>query len=228
MLSWKTISLFGNNKLINKSYVYLFFVPIAAKFLSKLKSPLEFKINDIVYSFVFDLPFNWQLFYYSAISFTIGVIIYNFRAPLIIRENRSFGSFLDERKNLAHVVTYRNEIGVNEKWLESIGLSKKSVEVDAEYRDVISNISRYGTSEKEQTKITDKLSLYRYVNSNFLANNKDDSEIAKKFWAVFNYAKTTRYFWLILAHLFYGLGFALISTVIIQGVLVVFMEFTLA
>ncbi|TXN37718.1 hypothetical protein FVB32_05365 [Flagellimonas hymeniacidonis] len=118
--NWVLISALGKNKIVNSSYIYLFIVPVLAKLLSKVNSPLIFLFNGKEHELIIELPFNWTIFYFSALFFTIGSIIYNWRAPSIIKENKSFGSFLIAKKNMDHLFQYAEEIGMDPNRIEGI------------------------------------------------------------------------------------------------------------
>ncbi len=109
-VTWRSIGKLGNNKLVQKSYIYLIVVPIAAKLLSRIKSPVKMNVGGFNFEFVIDLPFNWKILFFAALCFTIGSIIYSLFAPLIIRENSSFGDFKSHNKDFNHLVSYLEDM----------------------------------------------------------------------------------------------------------------------
>jgi len=113
MVNWKLISKLGKNRFVNNSYIYLFFVPILAKLLNKINSPLLFQIGDKTHVLILELPFSWALFYFSALFFTVASIVYNYKVPTIIQENNSFGDFLNDRKGMLHLFEYCKDLSLD-------------------------------------------------------------------------------------------------------------------
>jgi len=229
MTSWKSISLFGNNQIINKSYVYLFLVPILAKFFSKIKSPFAFTIDNKVYEMVLDLPFNWIMFFLSALIFTLASIIYTFLAPSIIKENKSYGAFLIDRKGWQHIISYAEEMGISEKWYEEMGMAR----IDS---NEISSLQKYAREQpekfNEETKIDPKVILkeenvkkirvQKVIRKSISSDGDIELLLQPKFWSVYNYANYYRKTARIICFFLYVLGFFFISVVVIQGSVTVF------
>ena len=62
-INWKLISILGKSKIVNKSMVFLFVVPIIAKVISKVDKDLTFKIFNQKIDIVLQLPFNWKMLF---------------------------------------------------------------------------------------------------------------------------------------------------------------------
>jgi len=118
IVNWNTIAIFGKNKTINRSYIFLFIVPVIAKFLSKINPDVSITIGGYKFELLFDLPFSWKLLFLSALMFSIGSLLYNLFAPSIIKENKSFGEFVAERKTNYHMAEYLTELNLGEKYIE--------------------------------------------------------------------------------------------------------------
>ena len=84
-LGWEKLKSNTSNTFIRSNYIWLAFVPAAAKVLQKLESPLEIGVGDASITLVLELPFSWQLFYWGAISFIVAHLIYLWRCPAYIR-----------------------------------------------------------------------------------------------------------------------------------------------
>ncbi|MDO5968935.1 hypothetical protein Q4Q35_03870 [Flavivirga aquimarina] len=123
-IKWSDLRVLGENKMINKSYIYLFIVPALAKILEKVKSPLNMVIFGEDIEIVFELPFTWQVFYFCSLFFTIAAVIYNLKAPSIIKENKSYASFVEEQKNFKHLDRYIGEFYGNTKYYNKLNWKK--------------------------------------------------------------------------------------------------------
>jgi hypothetical protein len=99
ILDWKKISNISKMKFVKTILVWVVVVPIVAKILS------SFKDYHII-NFDFVLPFSWVLFYFSALFFLIGNVLYNIFVPPIINENRSFSHFLQMGRGKRELVSY--------------------------------------------------------------------------------------------------------------------------
>ena len=77
ILDWKKISNISKMKFVKSILVWVVFVPIVAKILSSIRD------NHLI-DLDFVLPFSWVLFYFSALFFLIGNIVYNIFVPPII------------------------------------------------------------------------------------------------------------------------------------------------
>ncbi|MDM8540005.1 hypothetical protein QUF90_02855 [Desulfococcaceae bacterium HSG9] len=89
---WSQLNSFGKSKILNSSYFWLFFVPIAAKLLVKVD---DISI-DLFYSkleICLELPFSWKLFYFSSICFSVASFIYNLKCPKLIKEFNDFNQY---------------------------------------------------------------------------------------------------------------------------------------
>ncbi|QCX01153.1 hypothetical protein FGM00_13915 [Aggregatimonas sangjinii] len=224
MISWKSISIFGNSQLINRSYIYLFIVPIFAKLLSKLQSPLKFKIEGKIYELVLELPFSWTMFFASAFLFTIASILYYYAAPSIIKENKSFGTFLIDRKDIPHISNYAEGMGITRKWFVGIGMGEHE---DFSPLVLFENLKHQSDELKEETvidieeikKISNqkKLKVYKEVHRKRPPNEEKEEFMQSKFWSVYDYANSSKKTSRIICASLYGLGFAFILVVILQG-----------
>jgi hypothetical protein len=64
---WSVVQKLSRNKLLASSYVWLIIVPIFAKLLAQVESPIE--LTNIAAGLVIDLtlPFSWKVFYCAAV-----------------------------------------------------------------------------------------------------------------------------------------------------------------
>lgn len=103
---WDFLKSFQSSKLIQSMSIWLFLTPLAAKFLSKIEEHIEFTLSNQVYILDLTLPFSWSVFFFSALLFTAANILYYIFAPVIIKDNDDYGSFLESGKGREHLEKY--------------------------------------------------------------------------------------------------------------------------
>lgn len=219
VINWKVISVFGKNKIINRSFLYLFIVPVFAKILSKVQSPLSLNFGGSKIEVVLDLPFSWKLFFFSALFFTLAAILYHFISPTIIKDNNSFGDFLNDKKNFTHLYRYMEELGITDEWIKKVGVETglyKSINfVDKIY----SSFDYYKTGWRRKSALT-KIEIHYYI-SEWMTNtgSMKEQRVEDAFWLLFRQSNKSRKIWLIFTSLMYLAGFILISIVLIQSII---------
>ncbi len=124
ILNWKVISNISKMKFVKTILVWVVIVPIIAKVLSSLKE-YQFINFDLV------LPFSWVLFYFSALFFLIGNILYNIFVPPIINENRSFSHFLQMGRGKRELISYLESEKLEDRGVYSELYCDKALELDA-------------------------------------------------------------------------------------------------
>jgi len=110
MVSWESINKFGKNRLLATSYVWLVVVPLVAKAMSKMESPLDFSRYVDGFVIDFSLPFSWQIFYFSSVIISIASAIYFFRCPEIIRSFSTFSEFQKEGRDSSYLLSYAEKL----------------------------------------------------------------------------------------------------------------------
>ena len=228
-IGWEFISKYGKNTFVKNSYIYLIIVPFLAKLLSKLENPLKIILSGIEYKFDLSLPFSWILFYFAALAFTIGYIIFFIRAPNIIKENVNFSDFSDAKKNFNHLNGYLANMGINDYYIEELGLD--TISVKSYGIDHATQVLKGKKKPKELEKILQKIEVYNCLHSNSKDFNQnktlndslsESGYVSLSFWAIYTYAD--RIFssnWKIASLAFFIIGTILISIVFIQNMIYV-------
>lgn len=218
MINWRTLSYFGNHKLINKSYIYLFFVPVIAKLLSKINSPLDFIMADTKYSLVLSLPFSWQMFFFGAFFFTLGTIVYNLFVPKIIRENQSYGSFLIDNKEYGHLVDYLDDLGIHDNWYDLAGdLGNIDTKPWLE-RFWLKTVKGLVKNREKKIELCSIIFKVKHTNDSSMSFRQNiDDDLKKDFWLVYNFANNSKEYLRTMALVFYSIGLVLIAIVLFQG-----------
>lgn len=91
---WDKLRAIQDEKIIRSSYIWLVVVPVTAKLFSKLENEIEITISNKLYVLDLALPFSWQIFFFSALFFVLGNILFTIFSPRIIKEYRDYGHFL--------------------------------------------------------------------------------------------------------------------------------------
>lgn len=239
LIDWELIATLGKNQLVRRSYIFFFFVPIAAKILSEIKSPIEILVGKYKFTFLFELPFSWKIFFFSALGFALGSLIYEIFAPKIIKENKSLGDFWTAKKNMHHIFLYMKDVGISDDWVKSIGLNPDDL------KGKVNDTVYQGKSEEEKTKLNIYITVYQNLvdynnllfkrldavkasygeSVNISTSHYSESEsqyIEWSFWTIFNYAKTYKLWLRVLAGIFYSCGFLLILWMITKNIVTVY------
>jgi hypothetical protein len=220
LITWKNLSQFGENRIINRSYIYLFIVPVFANLFSKIKSPLDLIFGENSYTLLFELPFSWKMFFFSALLFSIASLLYSLNSPSIIKENKSFGDFIEHKKNFNHLIAYLDHLQITNNWVNKMGVNVETAQT-GKINIKIKNLNKFkfkilNDFAKLKLSLYTKVYYYKIKHSTISSNNK---ELA--FWEIYNFANQNKPIYLILTSLFYLSGFILITIVIFQGIILV-------
>lgn len=90
---WTTLRRWGRSRLLATSYIWLIFVPLAAKIMEPLAGKHDFHIFGSTFNLHLALPFSWTWFYAMALFFATAQAIYFIRCPSFIREFESFRDY---------------------------------------------------------------------------------------------------------------------------------------
>lgn len=102
--SWSSMKRFGKNKLLQSSYVWLFFVPVVAKSLSQVSDYFPVSIFGNEITLVLKLPFSWEVWFYASCWFAIASFLFSVYCPQIIRDYDRYDEFRGEGKGLSQIL----------------------------------------------------------------------------------------------------------------------------
>ena len=96
---WETINKIGKTKIAKSTFVFLFVVPVLARF-----------IVESQYADIFDvaLPFSWVVLYFSAICVALSTALYFIFCPDLVKQYREFNSFQAGGRGLSFL---KSELG---------------------------------------------------------------------------------------------------------------------
>lgn len=118
MLKWQDLKKISDTRLVKGMYFWVVFVPISAKFLALIESPLNAKLFDTTVRLQLSLPFSWTAFFFAAVSFSIARILFIAFAPKIISDHPSYSHFTEAGKTHAQLKNYASELNLNYAELE--------------------------------------------------------------------------------------------------------------
>lgn len=107
-LDWVKISIISKTKFVQNILIWIILVPILVKTFKNINE-VCFTINDVAYIINLSLPFSLGIFYFSALFFLLGNILYKIFVPQIIDDNKSFTSFHSDGKGKIQLIKYYEE-----------------------------------------------------------------------------------------------------------------------
>jgi hypothetical protein len=178
----------GSSRVLQTSYVWLLFVPLAARALASVKENLALKIFGEVFHVTFELPFSWKIFYFAAICFSVAGITYTWRCPAIVKRYKAFPAFQEERRGTPYLRSLLRLLP------ESIQQDVKTL-LD-EYDDRVDHRSGAMTVKTKE---------------------RDPDKLAQAYWMLHQAANHSDLASLVVCFLFYAAGFILLSVVFVQN-----------
>ena len=102
--SWSSMKRFGKSRVLQSSYIWLFFVPIVAKSLSRISEIFHVNLfgNDL--TIVLKLPFSWEVWFYASCWFAIASFLFSIYCPQIIRDYDRYDEFSGEGKGHSQIL----------------------------------------------------------------------------------------------------------------------------
>lgn len=91
-LLWSHLRGWGRSRVIRTSYLWLFAVPILARFLLPIAGEHTVHIFGKSWVVRIELPFSWTVFYASAITFSLAQALYMLRVPSLIDKYESYSA----------------------------------------------------------------------------------------------------------------------------------------
>lgn len=116
IIKWSYVKQVVNQPLARFSYVFIILIPILVKFTNKLDKPLVIIVNSIKYEFDTQLPFNWYLFFFGALFFTLGRIAFSLGCPYPITSYQDYGDFQSKGKSDIEIKSMRKKFTPNSRF----------------------------------------------------------------------------------------------------------------
>lgn len=103
--SWSEMKALGRSHVIQSSYFWLFFVPLAAKAMAATPELVAIEVFGSSVPIKVALPFSWKLFYVSAICFSAGSLIFQMACPKAIKKYDNYVEYSEKGKDSSSLIT---------------------------------------------------------------------------------------------------------------------------
>lgn len=90
---WETYKNFFQVAVLRYLILWFSIVPVLAKPILDLPSPLPLEFAGKIYEINLSLPFNWQLLWVASLFYAIALAIYQIRCPQFIKKYNSFADY---------------------------------------------------------------------------------------------------------------------------------------
>lgn len=94
-IGWINLRQLGESRMVQTAYAWMVLVPILARALEHVASPVKVSIFGGEHLLNLTLPFSWYLFYFSALAFACGSLLYKIYCPAIISEFLNFREYMN-------------------------------------------------------------------------------------------------------------------------------------
>jgi hypothetical protein len=152
-ITWSHLRWLGHNSAVKSSYIWLFVVPLAAKMLSPISGEHEFHIFGATLNIHFGLPFSWTIFYFMAIFFALGQIIYSLYCPKVLKDYVTYSDYNKTENGDILIFSWLEELLGNGNILAEEKI-KEQFRINLE--EEANRIMNYVLKKYEPTGITDK------------------------------------------------------------------------
>ncbi len=119
-ITWSLLKKIQKIRLVKGMYIWIFIVPLFAKTFEKVSDLVTVTIFGYTFDLQFELPFSWQLFYFSAVLFVLGNLVYYVFCPRLVNEHESFSDFSGSGKNMQQLSGYITEMNFDQTELMAI------------------------------------------------------------------------------------------------------------
>ncbi len=150
-LKWNNFRTIPHTTTARSMYLWFVVVPIIAKALSKTNETVTFAFHNSEFTLHLRLPFSWQVFYFSALFFVAGNILFSIFCPKIIQDHASYKEFENAGRTRLHLHGYASQIGITleeQPSLDHYPIELRKEIVDDYLRDTFWNI--YGTANRSR------------------------------------------------------------------------------
>ena len=204
---WSALRQTGESKILRTSYFWLFAVPLLAKLLAFtephiVQLPKGFQIH-------LGLPFSWKFFYFSAVAFSLGSLLYSLGCPRIVRNYKGYSEWAEQGRGDRQIVRelflliFRPTVSANRQQaiLEHFA---DTVSADVPRRNEL--------AFPEGTAVLGEIDLQRLFEVRI-----PDKDLSTAFWYLRDYADEIRPLARLACALLFGAGFMLLAVVVAQN-----------
>ncbi|MEI8645477.1 hypothetical protein P4S60_07665 [Pseudoalteromonas sp. Hal040] len=158
---WSFIKGMADIKLVKISYIWIIIVPILAKALNEVSDSIPITIGNVVINFNVALPFSWQLFFFSALTFSMAQFLYTVFCPEVIKKYKNVHEFREDGKTIIQLGTYLKALLLDRKARDykthsffSEHLDKQKLRIEPKHvaRAYLAHLKNRETNEVELTE----------------------------------------------------------------------------
>ncbi len=214
MFNWTSLNRVGSSKFIRSSFTWIAVVPILAKTLQNIESPLNLQVFATTITIHLELPFSWVIFYFSALFFAVATGIYIFRCPKLIAKFSDLGEFLSSKHTIAQLPKFlHNDI------YSDVEFFTKSHEVSPENEERIrrNNILLVRFSYLPHKNFLSLRDMVAGEASEDRLNQFNEDQLSGVFWDVRTKADISRPISRMICGICYSFGFVLVGIVLLQN-----------
>jgi len=191
IMGWQWFRDFFNVTIFRYFVTWFALVPVFAKILEKLPKEISIPLRDNIYTITLELPFKWEILWFSSLSFVTAFILYKIFVPKYITKYFSL-KYYKEFEHSPRWLVWEAEILIESKTdLSKFIKRMKDKKYIIDHPDP-SNYEKGVKVEEKQTKLS-----FEYENKMYefalpiLANNQNEDEIKTTiaireiFWEIF-------------------------------------------
>ena len=219
---WSSVRRLARNRTVRSAYFWLIFVPISARMLATVNQTVTLTFLGGDWALALELPFSWKIFYLSAVAFSIGNLIFTLACPKIILDQATYTEFSADGKSSGQVVDYYAEI------LQSLPRKPhlwRNLDIWEFAQMYLPKSRQMMQKVREQYESGDVSIAFLPGVLNQYRTEIPQELLADAFWFTRKRADSSRPQLGRACGVFYGLGLALISIVLIQNFVFVVAQF---
>ena len=116
-LNWIELKDLHESSIAKSMYIWFAIVPILANVISKIE------ITDtnfpIIREFLLALPFSMSILFLGALFMVVSNLTYHAWCPSILKDHKTFKSFMEDQKEMEHLIEYRDKAFALEQSFEA-------------------------------------------------------------------------------------------------------------
>lgn len=113
--SWDRLRRLPANKIIASSYIWIVIVPVVAKIFSRVQETIVIGLNENKIEILLALPFSWKLFFFSALCFTVGNVIFSIFCPYAIKRYSNYDEFIMGGGDFSDLIFLKRDLPIDKK-----------------------------------------------------------------------------------------------------------------
>lgn len=109
-IDWKYVKVFASSKFVKSSYFWFIAVPLLYRYGAEIKQKYDIDLP---------VPISWEIFYYGSIIISLGLVIYHFFCPKIIKDFDNYSDFSASGRGVYQLESYFMQLFLDEskiKW----------------------------------------------------------------------------------------------------------------